>query len=781
MIYTDNVRKYVGRPPQAVSQKVKDTKKWQEANIDAILAMSGTDMLRGNQKKRLQANYGLVNSFYDESDFNYVTKPYGVDGSQLNLNQPSKMRDYNLIVNKINLLKGEELSRPFNYSVIAVNGNAVSIKEKMIADMIRKVALKEFAEILGENGNPPEMGEEEPQSLKEIEKWINHSVQDIRERWGNEQLKYLEYQLDLHNIFQGLWEHTLISSIEIGHVGIINGEPSVRVCNPLYCDWDRNPSNNNIQDGDWFREDRKMTIGQIIDEYGEYLTEAQVKDIDKYNLASQFTTEQPVGFAFPEEKANSFTEPTANNLYTVSTVTWKSLKKIGFLIDPFNEEETVIVDEYFKLPDELKKQGVYIDWTWIPEVWQGTKIENSIYVNIAPLPYQGRSMDNPRHVQLPYIGKVHNATNTLPTSVVDLLKPFQYMYMITWFNLEKELNKAQGKKFVMDIAQIPRSEGIDMNKWMYMFSNMDIAFINSLEEGEKHETSNFNQFASIDMSMSQSVGQYISILGKIEQLVDKVIGITPQREGQTKASETASGTQAAISNSTYITEPWFYQHNIVKKNILTALLEVSKFAYQGKKKLNYIHNDITRIFQEIDMDKFSDSDYGVFITNSGKDKDVLVKLERMAESALSSGMVEFGSVVDVLKSNSISEISHTIKEAEVNKNAREQQAQQQQIEAQQQAQQAQQSFEAEQNQLDRENDLQVAAIKSSGFDKDVQDTGTVEAFDYANNAIEQSKINSDNINKEKDRQLKREEIKSKEKIEKERNKMLIKNKVVGEK
>ncbi len=43
---------------------------------------------------------------------------------------------------------------------------------------------------------------------------------------------------------------------------------------------------------------------------------------------------------------------------------------------------------------------------------------------------------------------------------------------------EKKIKANTGKKMVMDIAQIPRSEGIDLDKWMYMFDNLGIAFIN---------------------------------------------------------------------------------------------------------------------------------------------------------------------------------------------------------------------------------------------------------------------------------------------------------------
>ena len=142
MAYTDKTYKQVGRPAQAVPQSTKNTKKWKEQNVDGIISMAGSDLSMIDSKEKMRANYGLVNSFYDPKDFKYVTTPYGVDGSQLNLNQPSKMRDYNLIVNKVNLLKGEELSRPFNYSAIAVNGNAVTLKEKQMGDLCNEVMLE---------------------------------------------------------------------------------------------------------------------------------------------------------------------------------------------------------------------------------------------------------------------------------------------------------------------------------------------------------------------------------------------------------------------------------------------------------------------------------------------------------------------------------------------------------------------------------------------------------------------------------------------------------------
>jgi hypothetical protein len=792
----------------------KKGKKWREQCVASVANMGESTTDNGRTSwARKQINYDLVNSIMDEKDFKHVLDPYGV-GDKKAGNQPAKMRDINLIVNKINLLKGEEMSRPFNWQVMATNGEALSWKE----DETKKLLLKTAQDILAkESGIPqiqqtdPNTGEPvEPETFEQVLKYAQSSLTDIREQWGADILKYLEHKEKLALKFNEGWEHAMIAAEEVHYVGIVNGEPRQRVCNPLNCDFDRNPDNPCIEDGDWFREDRWMTAGQILDEYGEYLTPDEVKRIDDGDLTQAINNNMVPGFGYTEDQvdffehgSNSTKSKSNSSQYRVTHVVWKSMKKIGFVRydDENGEEQEGIVDESFKLSPEMKEAGYSLEWRWIPDVWHGTQI-GDMFLNIEPMPNQSRSMDNPSEVKLPYIGRVYNATNSVQTSLVDLLKPHQYLYNIIWYRLEMELAKAKGKKMVMDIAQIPRSEGIDLDKWMYMFDNVGIAFINSFEEGKdkfQGQTSQFNQFSNIDMGLSQAVGQYVGILSKIEQLVDKIVGITPQREGSVSASETATATRAATNNSSYITEPWFYIHNEIKKSVLTQLLETAKFAYPSSKKLQYIVDDVQRINAEIDMDKFSDSDYGIFLTNSSRDNMIFQKLEQMSTMMLSADKASFSDIISMFKAESVSELSNKIRESEAKKQEQEQaqmqqqqQMQQQMIEAQAAEKEAERNFIAEQNALDREAKLMEAGIKATGFDTDTADSGSLEAMEAARLAIDQSRVASEAANKAadrattqsenaKDRAVKMEDIRSKERMNKDNNKTALKNKVTGEK
>jgi len=811
--YTSN-HLYAVMPPQKLAFKKKGDK-WKQNCVEAISAMGNTRYLNGRTSwQRKQTNYDLVNSIIDESDFKYVIDPYGI-GDKAKKGQPAKMRDINLIVNKINRLKGEEMERPFNYQLIATNGNAVSAKEDQEKEMLLYVAQAKLAEALGVDQQEivsPDSGEvEPPQTFEQIEKWKSSSMKDIRERWGNNILQYLKYAEKLELKFNEGWEHGLVVAEEYYYVGIVNNQPKVRVCNPLMCEFDRNPDNPNIEDGDWFREDRWMTVGQILDEYGEYLKDSEIKKLDEGDLRNGLSNQMFPEYAYTQSDINrhesgNYSNRTRSNTthHLVTHVVWKSMRKIGFVtfVDENDEEQTITVDEDFKLTDEMKAASYTLEWEWMPEVWHGTKIGDDFFVNIEPMPNSSISMDNPREVKLPYIGRVYNATNSVQTSLVDLLKPHQYLYNIVWYRLETELAKAKGKKMVMDIAQIPRSEGIDLDKWMYFFDNVGIAFINSFEEGKEKfqgQTSQFNQFANIDMGLSQAVGQYISILGKIEALMDKVVGITPQSEGQTFASETATGVQTGITQSSYITEPWFYVHNEIKLKVLESLIETAKFAYPDQKKLHYIVDDVERISVTIDMNKFADSDYGLFMTNSSKETKIFQKLEMLSQQAMSSGAATFSDIIKMFKSNSIAELSDHIETAEALRTAREQQQAQadQQMQQQTMMQAAEEAdkaraFEADQNDKDRETKIRTAVISSMGFDQDIQGNEVNDMVAYGKlsldeleaerkNNIENRKITQESADKAADRQLKEKEIASKERIEKLKAKTALKNPVSGEK
>ena len=178
-----------------------------------------------------------------------------------------------------------------------------------------------------------------------------------------------------------------------------------------------------------------------------------------------------------------------------------NLEKLSYLDPRTGKVESTTVDDSFKMTKELKDSGAVVEWYWDTEIWEGTRIGSSDYIDVHPVDNQTGN--------LPYIGYIYNNVNSIATSLVDMVKAHQYTYIIVWYRLEQELAKAKGKKFIMDLAMLPKSKGWTVDQWMYYFDNLGVAWINSVEEGTKGDPSSvskFNQFQAIDMTLSQSVG-----------------------------------------------------------------------------------------------------------------------------------------------------------------------------------------------------------------------------------------------------------------------------------
>ena len=179
-----------------------------------------------------------------------------------------------------------------------------------------------------------------------------------------------------------------------------------------------------------------------------------------------------------------------------------------------------MVDETYKV-----SEGEEIKWEWLPEIWEGYRIGEDIYVGVGPVEYQHTSIDNPTNRKLPYAGVIYSNTNAKSKSLTMVMKPLQYMYIILWYRLETALARDKGKVINMDITQIPKGLGISVEQWMHYISALGVNFINPYDEGwdipgrEGGKPSPYNQITAVDLSMSQSIAEYINLMAKIEGML----------------------------------------------------------------------------------------------------------------------------------------------------------------------------------------------------------------------------------------------------------------------
>lgn len=778
----------------------KKTQAWKEACVDYVVG-AGDSGFGGNGRSRsdeMQTYYDLYNSIYNEKDLKYVTNPFKQDDGF-----PAMAQDYNIIKPYVDQLLGEETKRPFNFhpqrtSDIAASELQEKAKEMLMYYIQATIASKLSPEQAARYEQALATGE--IQTPEAIAKYLQKDYKDIAETEAYHALQFLKRKLNLTHEFYKGWKDALIGGEEIYYVGVINGDPYVERVNPMYFDYEHSLDLEFIDDAAWCRRKMIMSATEIYDRFYDKMSERQLNEllelIDQRPGAGNNPEIRKTSIDYESiklHKINSFTDnPFDIDHIVVYHCCWKSFKKIGFvtLLNPeTGEAEEFQVDEDYKVTGTEQS----VEWDWIIEVWEGYRIGDDMYIGIQPIEYQHISADNPNSQKLPYTGVVYNNTNSKPRSLVSMMKPLQYMYIVVWYRLELALSRDKGKVAVMDITQIPKSMNIDVNKWMHYLSALGVAFINPYDEGwdipgrEGGKPSQFNQLSSWDLTMSNVIAEYIQLMQKIEDMVAKLTGITPQRQGQIAASELVGNTNTAVSMSYHITEPWFWNHNQVKRRVLTMLLNTSKAAWKDSKKyLNYILDDATRAFVQL-SDNFFYEDMDIFVDDSTKNQQYIDQLKQLLQPAMQNG-ASLLDIAEIITLDNMSMIKNRLEEIEQKR--MEQMQQQQQAEQQAQQQMAEQQNQLKEEELmlkeaeldlekykvdqdrykaeqDNATKITVAQINSyrgaENMDQDMN--GIPDPIEIGKQALEQQKINSDIATKQLELNNKRREIEQKREAE----------------
>lgn len=692
-------------PQQKVSHRKKN-QAWREQSVDAILSRS---KIGGPRYQRQRIAYDIMNGDFDTDDLKYVTNPYKVSEGF-----PAKMQNINIIAPKINLLLGEETKRPQSYLVFKT-GEAAA---QDVLDRQRDMVFNTLTESLLSQDDSEEAFNKLQQDLQEIQSYVKSKYYDVAERTANNTLKYLREKLSLDDQFNRNLYDGLVSNDWVTFVGILNGEPFLERVNPSSFSYDRSPELKGIQYGDWAVRQMQMNSNEIHDRFYELMDEATFDKILKYINEGAIAPNEGTGGTInthyirfrdlTEVSGRDFNEQERKSYTTlVQHCVWRSYKKIGYLTltDEEGNEEVVVVDEGYKADP-----GENIEWSWIDEIWEGYRVGRNIHFGIRPLEYQDYSVDDVKPLRLPFVGGWLNGVNADGKSLVEIMKPLQYFYLVLFYRLELTLARDRGKVINMDITQIPKSMGVNTEQWMHYLTSHGVNFINPYEEGwdvpgrEGGKPATFNQITSVDLTMTNVIREYIELMNKIEEMIGELSGVSKARQGQIHQSSLVGNVRQEITQSSHITEPLFWRHNQFKKEALTLLLDVAKFAWRrtNKRKLSFILDGPERVFLDI-SDDFLYSDYDLFMADSTKDFDNMQKLEALYQPAMQNG-ASLTDIADIMTSNSISEIKQRMEAVEQQR----QQMMQQQVQAEQQAAAQEQQLKAEELRIKEEDSIRKA-------------------------------------------------------------------------
>lgn len=772
-------------------QKNANNKQWYKDQADMLNTTYNSlsaDKYQGiSEYKRMKVNYDLFNNILNLSDFEYVCKPFGAKVGEL----PAKMVNRDIVSSKINAVLGMEMDRPFSWKVIATNPEATTrreqeefkrIREYVVAKVMNPVR-QQIEMQYQENIQGRELTQEEQEKIQqeveqqtqsqtpqEVKKYMQREHQDPAEVLAHQLLEYLIKKCNVKMKFNTAFKHLNLSAKEVMYVGIFNGEPDLWNVNSLRFNYDMSPDNEFIEDGEWATCEYRMTPSEVIKYFGEELTQ---KEIDKVYEEYNYYAEQGIYdnlFSF-EDDARDNDNGTVRVLHCV----WKSLRKLKFLnyLDEQGKEQVMIVNEQYELDKEVG--DISIEEDWFPEVYETWKIGKDIYVKMRPVPGQFKDLDNLYHCKLPYYGAICNNMNSTPTCIMDRLKAYQYYYNIVMYRLELLLASDKGKKVMMNINGIPDSAGIDIEKWQYFFESSPFMWFNPNEEGTGYQDVN-TMAKQIDLSLASDIGKYIELAEYLRQQAGYSTGITDTVEGQTRPNEAVTNVKQSLNQSSYILESYFELHNHVKRNVLQALLEMSKVAYSNsnKKKLHYILDDMSRQIIDLDVGLLENSTLGLFVSNSSKAKEAKDLIAQLTHAAMQNQKVELSDMISVIRQEGIVEAEETLKAAEQNRREAEQAMQESQQQAIAEEEEKRRQFERERHEMNleeirikeeerRKTEIIKTSLLGASYNPDADTDG-----DGENDFFEIAKYGLDAEIKKSKEQLEREKFEHQKEVDRKK-------------
>jgi len=455
-----------------------------------------------------------------------------------------------------------------------------------------------------------------------------------------------------------------------------------------------------------------------------------------------------------------------SHMLRVTQAYWKSQRKVGHLTKITEEGEIIqdIVDETFRVIEKpiyntsVYKQktkdnllvGEHIDWIWINEVWGGVKIGpnrpafwgvnnpggiNPIYLGLqggrpGRIPFQFKGDATIYGCKLPVEGSVFGDRNTRSISLVDLMKPFQIGYNIVNNQIADILVDELGTVIMLDQNALPRhSLGEDwgknnLAKAYVAMKNFQMLPLDTTITNTENALS-FQHYQVLNLEQTQRLLSRVKLAEYFKNEAFAVIGLNPQRMGAPIAQQqTATGIEQAMSASYAQTEQYFIQHsdNLMPR-VHQMRTDMAQY-YHSKKpsvRLQYVTGADEKLNFEMNGTDLLLRDVNIFCTTKTNSRAIMEQLKQLAINNNTTGASIYD-LGNVIKSESIAELTGVLKKAEEKtEQARRQEQehqrkmQEEQLSAQEKQLQEAQQFKADQADKDRQTRILEAEIRSAGY------------------------------------------------------------------
>lgn len=786
-------------PKQRVDGSTKRKAEWYCNCIDYIIDAG----LSFNDRTETETELNILRGNIPDSFYKKTLNPYNSNNEKYQ-RFPATMRNLDIMSDIIRRYVSEYFKGVHEFVVGANNPDIILNKNAKLKEKIGELAQQAFQQefqkqyqaaqqqAVQQGQDPNSVNPQD--SMPDPEQFIkdfNEKYIDDESRQGQDMLDYIR-AITKDNIIYLTSFFNFVSLGECYSYCDVRGSKIIKEAVPVLEAYPIPNGNFFVEDHDMFARKMLLSYQQILDMFDNNLTEEDKKFLETYyshgsnfhgvtrlSYNQYFETYSDVCSKFTAEERKIFkSEPITvydgnNNLYEVWHVVWKGQARRGILtyVNEIGMTTTEIVDEDYKLNKE--HGDINIEWEYETQVYEGYRIGNR-YTAIYPIKVRPIAFN--REGKLPYNGIMEILPMMGKFSIIKTITPYQIMRNI--FAYHREMVIAKNK---MLILLLPESLiASDTEDKIYKMAADGVLLVDDSEDANSQKMA---QIRLLNANMGQYITEITNLIEATKQEAREMVDMNMQRYGEIAQSAGAATTQEAISRSSMGMVILVQMFDEFRKADYNRDLDYCKLAYIDGLDTSYWDELGKRRFISLDVNSFVNSDYSTTVRNDSKELDKIQQLRQWAFSAAQNGDLDMA--LAAITGDNVSQIKATVtKFNSIKQQHEEQMKQMEQMIKQEEIENKLKEIAAkgEQDRLTEQLkyqyelqlkyvDVDMSMLGDNGSEDNAARNRLTALTEQNKANIEQQKIQlareqmmADAYSKAADRQVKREDIKSKEKI-----------------
>lgn len=758
-------------PSQTVTIAEKETKEWKESCMNY---MRNESRIQSRDKIRDLQKYKMLSNEYVPNDKIWAADPLNLGDKKNQIyGATDPIQHFPVMNSPLNTIWGERINRPIQFYCLSESSCSYNEYQKEKGDLLldtvstsiqqnalRKAVLRVQSQGVQIDENVMQQVQQQAQTMAapQIQQYVDKTYKDVEEQSANRMMKNLWRKNNLDSEFIEGFRHGTIVGKEFYSIHVMNNWLQIKNLNPFTVFYHKSPHTPWISDSQYAGYRLFLTPSSILDMYRDVIS---IEDIEKmeeklypgnrgggYNSISGIKS---IGYdtsVFVDNQGGMYRDintdvvedmvmeymitgistprPSTTGLIEVIQAYWKSYRKVGFL-HYYNENDEEIVDLVDENYEPDKDRGEWVNWQYINQVYQGTLVDEDIYLAVKPYPHQIFDINDPDFSPLPIEGSHYTEYNGKIVALTDLMMPWAELYDIIAYELKRDMKKAIGKVMFMSADHIPQVEGFTMEKWLYWLREFGIAWV-----GENKKKGSFSHYSAQDMSFAEQMTAKMLILDKIKINLDAFAGFSQPRLGDTSREETARQSQQSQATSVNQTEYYFWKHTQIIQRVLTNALNISKkILPKNPVYLRNLYDDMEIRYVEVDAARMRNAMLGIYVVHGSQTVSRTEAVRQMAMAASGKQGANGVDMAELILATTENEIKEILRR--LNRKAQE-------------AQQAQMQHELEQVELEQQNKAEDRAWEKekhySGLASEERQEWIRSFINQENNLVD---TNADNI------------------------------------